>query len=347
MLAHGPAQEPEHRRRFEQEAKAASALSHPNVAHVYDVGLEGDVYYLAMELVEGRTLRQLLREGEAGVPQALAHDRVLEYGIQIARGIARAHELGVVHRDLKPENVMVTPEGWVKILDFGLAKLTGPWLEGDQDSETIDHVPTRVGQLIGTVEYMSPEQAGGRPIDHRTDQFSLGSVLYEMITGRFAFRRDTPVLTLAAILEREPEPLAETAPGPLKPGLETVVRRCLRKEPADRYATTDELVAALEAVSRGEATDETKPALPQPATLTEEAKATLRGESFVPDAAPRAVLRRPGRPGNPMRPVRRLRAGRQRRARVPSRERGRARRDGPHPGRPAQDERPEHGQNAP
>jgi len=272
VLARGPAADPEHRRRFEQEAKAASALSHPNVAQIYDVGLEDGVFYLAMELVEGRTLRQMMRHGEDGSARPLAIERVLELGIQIARGIARAHERGVVHRDLKPENVMVTPEGWVKILDFGLAKLTSAWLDGNADDETIDHIPTRVGQLIGTAEYMSPEQAAGRPVDHRSDQFSLGSMLYEMTTGQFAFRRESPVLTLAAILEREPEPIAETADGPLKPGFETVVRRCLRKQPTDRYATTDELVAALEAVAAAEASDDIAP---RSSPLTAEALAII------------------------------------------------------------------------
>jgi serine/threonine protein kinase len=225
--------------RFEQEARAASALNHPNIVHIYDVGEADRSHYIAMELVEGTTLRQLLATGP------LAEDRLLDVARQLADGLAKAHAAGIVHRDLKPENVMVTADGFVKILDFGLAKLTTLPFELSSDMATIAR--TRHGILIGTVEYMSPEQAAGKSADYRSDQFSLGLILYEMATGKLAFHRDTAAQTLASIIENEPPPLSSANPRPPS-GLEAVVERCLSKDPAARYQDTRELARALKSL---------------------------------------------------------------------------------------------------
>ena len=227
-------------RRFEREARAASALSHPNIVAIYDIGSGDSQPYIAMELVEGRTLREVLRTGP--LPAA----RILEIGAAIAEGLARAHEEGIVHRDVKPENVMVGRDGVVKILDFGLAKRTfDSGASGGGDTETF---VTEPGTVAGTVRYMSPEQASGRALDFRSDQFSLGSVLYEMIAGLPAFSGETNVDTLAAILHAEPGPLASVQPA-TPPPLRWIVDRCLAKDPADRYASTRDLVRDLRAVA--------------------------------------------------------------------------------------------------
>ncbi len=230
------AENAERLRRFEQEARSASALNHPNIVTIYDVGQTQGVSWIAMELVEGQSLRQLLPGG------GLAMKRVLSIGTQIAEGLAKAHGSGIVHRDLKPENVMVTSEGLVKILDFGLAKLAPEVPEGSQVATATQQ--TRAGVVVGTVGYMSPEQATGRPIDHRSDQFALGAILYEMATGKRAFQRATGIETLSAILKEEPAPLtsvSQEAPEPL----EWIVRRCLAKEPDERYHSTRDLARDL------------------------------------------------------------------------------------------------------
>jgi serine/threonine protein kinase len=225
--------------RFEQEARAASALNHPNIVHIYDVGEALGHHYIVMELIEGRTLRQIL----AGAP--LAEERLLDLARQLAEGLAKAHSAGIVHRDLKPENVMVTEDGFVKILDFGLAKLLAPLFEAGSEIETLAR--TRQGMLIGTVEYMSPEQAAGKSADHRSDQFSFGLILYEMATGILAFRRETAAQTLASIIESEPAPIAATNPRAPR-ALEAIVRRCLRKDPAARYGDSRELARELKSL---------------------------------------------------------------------------------------------------
>src|SRR5947207_3373430 len=173
------------RARFEQEARSASALNHPNIVTVYDVGSVDSTIYLAMELVEGRTLRELLADG------ALPSRKMLDVGVQVAEGLAKAHEAGLVHRDLKPENLIVSRDGFVKILDFGLAKLTELTASGGGSTlQTMAGAPGTVpGTVMGTVGYMSPEQASGREVDFRSDQFSFGSILYELATGRRAFQR--------------------------------------------------------------------------------------------------------------------------------------------------------------
>ncbi len=229
------ASDPESLRRFEHEARAASALNHPNIVTVYDVGSVDSVSYIAMELVEGRSLRDLLADGP------LPLRRTLEIGSQIAEGLAAAHAKGLVHRDLKPQNLMVTKEGHVKILDFGLAKLSSPAsLDAGETAPTKGSSLTTPGTILGTVGYMSPEQARGEPADSRSDQFALGVVLYEMASGKRAFDRGSAIETLSAILRDEPTPLEAADPGLPGPFC-WIVERCLAKEPERRYESTRDL----------------------------------------------------------------------------------------------------------
>src|SRR5262249_51468841 len=236
--------DPDLLRRLDREARAASALNHPNIVHIYDVGAaadQGGAHYVVMELVEGETLRRGLRAGALPVPE------LLDLGAQLADGLAKAHRAGIVHRDLKPENVMVTPDGLLKILDFGLAKLVASPLGAVDARETLSRYGTQAGVLMGTMEYMSPEQASGRAVDQRTHQFSLGLILHEMATGRSPFRRDTPAQVLAAVIERDPEPLGRLRPD-LPAGLEALVARCLQKDPGRRFARTDEIASEMAAL---------------------------------------------------------------------------------------------------
>ena len=216
--------------RFEQEARSASALNHPNIVTIYEIGTADSVSYISMELVQGKTVRELLMEG----PFPLK--RLMALSAQIADGLARAHAAGIVHRDLKPDNVMVTREGLVKILDFGLAKLVGNSDPGMSQLPTVAE-RTAPGMVLGTVGYMSPEQAMGRQVDFRSDQFSLGSILYEMATGKRAFSRGTAPETLAAIIREEPEPLPSLAPE-VPVAFRWAIERCLAKEPEERYGST-------------------------------------------------------------------------------------------------------------
>jgi tetratricopeptide (TPR) repeat protein len=235
--------------RFSQEALATSKLTHPNIVTIHEVGQTSGLHYIVMELVEGQTLREiLLAQGEHPLPTR----RLLEIGAQIAEGLAKAHAAGIVHRDLKPENVMVTSDGFVKVLDFGLAKLRSDSSAGqerwfDSSAPTWPESPspqTAVGAVLGTAGYMSPEQARGRPVDYRSDQFTLGTILYEMAAGRQPFRRETPVQTIAAIIEDPAEPLATLNPS-LPAPLRWVIERCLAKDPAERYASTLDLAREL------------------------------------------------------------------------------------------------------
>jgi hypothetical protein len=237
--------DPDLLRRLDREARAASALNHPNIVHIYDVGESASAagaHYVVMEMVEGETLRQRLRPGP------LPMTELLELGAQLADGLAKAHRAGIVHRDLKPENVMVTPDGVLKIVDFGLAKLLSAPLGDLTAGETVSRHGTRAGTLLGTLEYMSPEQASGRPLDHRTDQFSLGLILHEMATGRPPFRRDSPAQVLAAVIERDPDPLGRLR-GDVPQALEALVLRCLQKDPDRRFAKTDEVASELAALA--------------------------------------------------------------------------------------------------
>jgi serine/threonine-protein kinase len=239
--------DPAARRRFELEARAASALNHPAIVTVYDVGETDGVSWIAMEWVEGRTLKEEL----AG--PALPLGVALKVARQVAEGLAAAHAKGIVHRDLKPANVMLAEDGRAKILDFGLARHTqGAGLEGDTSGLDTLAAPageaTREGAILGTVGYMSPEQAAGRPADFRSDHFSFGVVVYEMLTGRRAFAGPTAVETLSAILRDEPVPLRALRPD-VPPPLERAVATCLAKRPEDRFASTRELAAALDALA--------------------------------------------------------------------------------------------------
>ena len=229
--------DPERSRRFEQEARSASALNHPNIITIYDIGEHDGIHYIAMELVEGKTFRRLLGEGPLQTKQ------ILDLATQTAEGLAKAHARGIVHRDLKPENLMVSDDGLVKILDFGVAKLMQQRSDADSEMATVTKA-TRAGTLLGTVPYMSPEQASGRPVDYRSDQFSFGSILYEMATGKLAFKRETMPQTLAAIIEDEPEPirnLSDIIPGELS----AIVERCLGKKADERYESTRDLAEDL------------------------------------------------------------------------------------------------------
>ncbi len=229
-------------RRFEQEAKATSALNHPNILTVYDIGeYEGSPFIVA-ELLDGEELRDRLLEGQ--IPLR----KVIEYAQQIVSGLSAAHEKGIVHRDLKPENLFLTKDDRVKILDFGLAKLRAPKTEAGSSEDETRKAITNPGVVMGTVGYMSPEQVRGEKVDHRSDIFSFGAILHEMITGRRAFRRDTIAETMSAILKEEPEELSESNPN-INPALERIVRRCLEKKPDRRFQSTSDLGFALESLS--------------------------------------------------------------------------------------------------
>src|SRR5262245_4351580 len=229
--------------RFEREARMAGSLNHPNLLSLFDVGTHDGAPYLVTEMLEGATLRGLLTGG------SLPPRKAVEYGVQIARGLAAAHEKGIIHRDLKPENLFVTRDGRVKVLDFGLAKLTRPGeAEKARPEVSTATSPTDAGVLLGTVGYMSPEQVRGQPADERSDIFALGAVLYEMLSGRRAFKRDSQVETLNAILKEEPPEIGGPGP-PIPPGVERIVRRCLEKDPGERFRSSHDVAFALEAIS--------------------------------------------------------------------------------------------------
>ena len=226
--------------RFEQEARAASALNHPNIVTIYELGQDASTHYIAMELVEGKTLRELFVSGLLPIRKAI------EIAAQVAEGLAKAHEAGIAHRDLKPENLMVSHDGFVKILDFGLAKLAST--SGElSENRTMSAWQTRPGLVLGTVRYMSPEQASGGRLDFRSDQFSFGLVLYEMVTGKHAFQRSTAAETLVAILREQAEPIGVQNPDAPAP-LCWAIERCLAKEPDKRYVSTRDLARDLAAI---------------------------------------------------------------------------------------------------
>ncbi len=235
------ARDAERLRRFETEARAVAALNHPNILAIHDIGVQDGAPYLVSECLEGRTLRQELSSG------ALPLRRAVEYGIEIAQGLAAAHDKGIVHRDLKPENIFVTNEGRIKILDFGLAKLARPEMTSDEGA-TLEAEPTSAGAVLGTVGYMSPEQVKGEAADARSDIFALGTILYEMLSGQRAFRRDTSAETMTAILKEEPPELSAQSK-PVSPAMERIVRRCLEKKPLQRFQSARDLAFNLEGVS--------------------------------------------------------------------------------------------------
>jgi serine/threonine protein kinase len=240
VLASASALDPERLRRFEQEARAASALNHPNIISIYDVGRDNSTSYIAMEFVDGKTLRALLETGPLGIKKAL------QIATQIADGLAKAHAAGIVHRDLKPENIMVTRDGFVKILDFGLAKLM-PALGDSGETMTVAVPGTHPGMVMGTAGYMSPEQARGGEIDYRSDLFSFGSMLYEMVAGKQPFKGASTAQTLTAIIEDDPQPVSEANPKTPTP-LRWIIERCLAKDPEDRYTSTRDLARDLQSI---------------------------------------------------------------------------------------------------
>ena len=253
ILSESFARDPERLRRFEQEARAVAALNHPNILGLFDIGSQNGSPYLVSELLEGQSLREILRGGP--VPSRKAGD----YAVQIASGLAAAHEKGVVHRDLKPENLFITKHGRAKILDFGLAKLTQPSRSGPADSEglTVTSSPTLAGVVMGTAGYMSPEQVRGEAVDHRTDIFAFGAVLYEMISGQRAFHRDTAPETMTAILKEDPPDMTSETKL-ISPALERIVHRCLEKRPEQRFQSAQDLAFALGALSGTDASGATR-----------------------------------------------------------------------------------------
>jgi two-component system, LytTR family, response regulator len=232
------AADPDRMQRFVQEAKLASALTHPNVAYIHEIGQDGELWFLAMEYVDGSPLSARIQEG------ALKVSEILQIGIQVADALDDAHSKGIVHRDIKPANLMLTPRGHVKVLDFGLAKLEKP-LKSGQDTQLL----TSAGLVLGTVEYMSPEQALGREVDARTDIFSLGVVLYEMSTGRLPFAGANSSETMARILQAQPDAMARFNYD-VPEELERVVRKCLEKERERRYQSARELLVDLKNLER-------------------------------------------------------------------------------------------------
>ncbi|HSS44296.1 MAG TPA: serine/threonine-protein kinase, partial [Thermoanaerobaculia bacterium] len=231
--------DPERVGRFEREARAASALSDPHIVTVFDIGEENRIHYFVTEIVEGSDLRGLLDR------ERLPIRKTLDLAHQIASGLAAAHEKGIVHRDLKPANILITKAGVAKIGDFGLAKLTETKETVTSQMPTSDHMATTDGAVMGTVAYMSPEQARGVGVDFRSDQFSFGSILFEMLTGKRAFEKETPHQTFAGILEDDPPPLSRLNPS-IPGSLCWIVERCLAKDPDDRYGSTRDLARDLE-----------------------------------------------------------------------------------------------------
>ena len=273
------ASDPDRLKRFEREARSASALNHPNIVTIYDIGQADAVSYIAMELVQGEPLRSALLEG------ALPVRRFLQIATQLAEGLAKAHAAGIIHRDLKPENVMVTEDGIVKILDFGLAKLTEPVASDSRMTMAATLAgATEEGIVLGTVGYMSPEQALGKAVDYRSDQFSLGAILYEMTAGRRAFARGSPPETLAAIIREEPEPIAALNPKCPVP-VRWMIERCLSKDARSRYASTEDLARDL-ATTR----DHLSEAASQPGILPVEPAPVRRRRLWMPAAVLAAIL---------------------------------------------------------
>ena len=273
VLPASVSEDPERLRRFREEACAASRLNDPHVLVVHDIGGDGGAPFIVSELLEGETLRECLRRGP--LPPARAAD----YAAQAARGLAAAHDARLVHRDLKPENLFVTRDDRVKILDFGLAKLGGPFgADGDGTEAPTRKLDTEPGTILGTVSYMSPEQAEGRPVDHRSDIFSFGAVLYEMLSGRRAFRGETQLDTLNSI-----PPELSQAGAQVPPGLERIVRRCLEKKPERRFQSAHDLAFALESLSETTRTGAFAAVSPAPGTrrLTREHVAWLLACLFL------------------------------------------------------------------
>src|ERR1017187_10451731 len=231
-------------RRFELEARAAGVLNHPNITAVLDIGEHEGAPYVVQELLEGETLRQAM----AGAGGRLSTRKAIEHAIQIATGLAAAHDKGIVHRDLKPENIFVTNDGRLKILDFGLAKLTRPDSDSQATNMPTATAGTEPGMVLGTLGYMSPEQVRGRSADARSDIFSFGAILYEMLAGQRAFKGDSAADTMSAILKEDAPDISVTNQN-VPPGIERIVRHCLEKNPEQRFQSARDLAFDLEALS--------------------------------------------------------------------------------------------------
>jgi len=243
LLPSGLTENKDRLRRFIQEAKTASSLNHPNIITIYEIGEAAGAHFIATEFIDGETLRQLLRHERMNLPQ------ILDVSIQVASALQAAHAAAIVHRDIKPENIMLRPDGYVKVLDFGLAKLTeksqqSSSTSADSSVDTMIKAHTEPGTLLGTVNYMSPEQARCQLLDQRTDVFSLGVVMYEMAAGRMAFAGATGVDTLVSILEKEPPPLEQHAPN-IPKELQRIINKTLRKDREERYQTIKDLLIDL------------------------------------------------------------------------------------------------------
>jgi eukaryotic-like serine/threonine-protein kinase len=234
--------DPDRLQRFAQEARAAAALNHPNILSIFDIGDDRGTPYVVSELLEGETLRTRLKTG------ALSIRKAIDYGLQMARGLSVAHEKGIVHRDLKPENLFLTNDGRLKILDFGLAKLTRPEIGSESGDAPTIQAATEPGIVMGTVGYMAPEQVRGKVADPRSDIFAFGTILYEMMSGKRAFHGETAADTMSAILKEKTPELSETARN-VPPGLERIVRHCLEKNPAQRFHSAGDLAFDLEALT--------------------------------------------------------------------------------------------------
>ena len=290
VLTPGKTRDPVGRRRFIQEAQAASALNHPNIITIYDILPDGDTQYMVMEYVSGKTLQGLISKGRLPVSE------VLQLATQMANALGVAHAAGIIHRDFKPANVMVTGSGLVKVLDFGLAKLTDlssrMELTSDGESNTMTSGPlTREGSIMGTVNYMSPEQAEGLKVDARSDIFSFGAVLYEMVTGQRAFDGDSGISTLSAVLRDEAKPIQEMTPDvPVQ--LADIVNRCLRKNPAARWQSMTEVEAALNAL-KWRSNFSSQPLVATPVTAPDPAPvaaAPPRQDALRKSGVPKAIL---------------------------------------------------------
>ena len=236
--------DPERLRRFEQEAQATAALNHPNIVALYDTGIHEGAPYIVSELLEGETLRAKMQG------RSLPLRKAIEYGVQIARALATAHQKGIVHRDLKPENIFITNDGQAKVLDFGLAKFSQEGLATQmaQGSEATLLPESAAGTLVGTVGYMSPEQVRGKPVDARSDVFAFGALMYEMLSGRRAFQGASPADTISSILTSDPPPLEATEQR-ITPVLDRILRHCLEKNPEERFQSARDIAFDLESLS--------------------------------------------------------------------------------------------------
>jgi serine/threonine protein kinase/tetratricopeptide (TPR) repeat protein len=280
--------------RFEREAKAVAALSHPNILAIHDLGTHDGVAYAVMELLDGETLRGKLDAG------SLARKQAVDYALEVAGGLAAAHEKGVVHRDLKPENLFVTRDGHVKILDFGLAKRVRPVVAGSEISLATISRHTEPGTVMGTVGYMSPEQARGLPVDHRSDIFSFGAILYELLSGKGAFKRNTAADSISAILSEEPPELA--GPGRDLVSLEHVVRHCLEKDRDNRFQSARDIAFALSQASVTAVTSDSRGVGARRASKRNVLVPAIAGVVLLSVAAVPLLRRRPLDPPTPARP---------------------------------------------